>query len=73
MAHTRLMITMHKGDPHVLDFDDVAGAQAALLDLQQAMNSASADDPRMIAGRLVLRPSEARSAELTAPPSFGLA
>jgi hypothetical protein len=62
---------MKNGDPHVLDFSDEASAKAALDEVMAALQRALSGDPATIAGRLVVKPQDVRSAELTSPPSVG--
>ncbi len=67
----RLTIHMHKGTPHVLDFDADDEAAAALSEVNTALsttNTQALARPVTIAGRLVVRPGEIRSAELGDPP-----
>jgi hypothetical protein len=67
----RLIVHMVKGNPHTLDFEDDESAAAALKELNDALAArAHRDSPSTIAGRLVVRPVDVRSAELTDPPAL---
>jgi hypothetical protein len=74
MALTRVVVSMRKGDPHIVDFSDEAAARSALQEVHEALEPrAKRDKPVTIAGRLVVVPEDIRSAALEEPPSFGLA
>lgn len=67
---TRLMVHMRDGAAHTLDFDTDQEASAALQEVNDAMAArAMQGQPTTIAGRLVVRPADVRSAELTDSPS----
>ena len=70
---TRLMIHMRDGTPHVLDFEDEQAGKAALDEVQNALSAhgPSLMRPVTIAGRVVVRPADVRSAELEEPPGIG--
>jgi len=71
----RLTIHMHKGNPHVLDFENDEGAAAALKEVHAALtlHGAGRENPVTIADRVVVRPIEVRSAELGDPPGAAFA
>ncbi len=56
---------MTKGDPHTLGFDDAADAKAALAEVEKAISAGPGTQPVTIAGRLLVRPVDVRSAEVT--------
>jgi hypothetical protein len=70
MARTRLMVHMTKGDPHLLDFEAQEDADAALAQINEAMDKHQRlqEKPVTIADRLVVRPVDVRLAELVEPP-----
>jgi len=65
----RLIIHMREGDPLILDFEGDEQAAAALQEMNDAMAAqAMRNRPSTIAGRVVVRPVDVRSAELGDPP-----
>jgi hypothetical protein len=70
MAKTRVTIHLDKGGPHVLDFESEDEAKAALTEVQQAMRSGNNSEPQQLAGRLLIRPIDIRSAEIGEPPTY---
>jgi hypothetical protein len=68
----RLVVHMREGAQHVLDFERDEDAAAALQELNDALAARGQErDPVTIAGRLVVRPVDVRSAELSDPPRSG--
>lgn len=65
MAKTRLVLTFHKGDPLVRDFESEEAAKSALDELLASMQArGSATNPTMIAGSFVVTPADVRTVEL---------